>query len=684
MDRSLSLKALAHQYPNLDLAACELARLNGRLERRARTTHLMSDIHGHNTKLKHVLGNGSGGVTHELERSFSHTMSRAEMGQVLKVIQYPVQMLQLMKTHGGLYSGDTGLALGEEAWESSLVRVAGRLADLIRVQLVRITSIERFQSEMHPDFAPLMKELFFCNPGERFLRAKRSYASKDRLAALPVRPLQDFTVNSFLLASMRSLFSVGRLPKFIRHLAHMIRNLVVAELVVVGDLYDRGPRADLVVDELMTIPETTVTWGNHDAAWMGAALGQRALIAFVLRVSCRYNNLSQLDEGYGIPLLHLREFAVKTYANDPCPRHQPKRKDVRDDAVVSKMSKAISIIQYKLDAQTILRNPHWDMGNRTLLEGLDPAKGTLRVDGKEHPLLDTHFPTFNPDDPYALSAEEEALMAKYVTLFTSSVRLMRHVRFIVGHGAMWTVRDSHLCFHACIPVDKRGEYLTFPIEGKNLGGRELLDAVDRAVRRTVEHPTDANLDYFLYLWSGPVSPMFGKDKMATFERDFLHKSTKTHKEPKNPYYALLDDVAFCDKLLRDFGCDTEHGMIVNGHVPHQMAKGEMPVKKSGKAVVIDGAFSQAYGDQGYTMVLKPQSSFLVEHGPFMGVEAFLRGGEEQLPKVTTLRSCGRQRSAKEDKALLEEIEGEMRGLRELIHAYRTLSVRGVYNINSKL
>lgn len=686
MDRALALRALAHQYPTLDLAAAALAQLSGRLEKRAQTTHLMSDIHGHYTKLRHVIGNGSGGVTHELERSFSQSMSNAEMLQVQKIVQYPVQMLQLMKGRGGLYACDVdvdsqsagGAPVGSanESWEHTLIRVTGRLVDLIRIQLVRSTSVAGVIAEMPADFKALILELVFSLPGERLLRARREFASKDRLAAMPVRPLNELVVDQFLLSSAVSLFSVGRLPTFIRHLAHMIRNLVAGELVVVGDVYDRGPRADLCVDELQNLPETSITWGNHDVAWMGASLGQKALIAFVLRISCRYNQLDQLDEGYAIPLLHLREFAVKTYGNDPCPRHKPKRKDVRDDAIVAKMTKAIAIIQYKLDAQTIKRNPHWKMDHRMLLEGLDLEKGVLRVDGEEHPLLDKNWPTFNPSDPYKLSPEEEVVMDKYAELFTSSVKMTRHMRFIVSHGSMWTVRDSHLCFHACIPVDTKGDYLTFPIEGKELGGKELMDALDRAIRRAADEPNDANRDLFLYLWCGPVSPLFGKAKMATLERDFLKKGP-THKEPKNPYYSLINDVVFCDKLLADFGCDVNEGMIVNGHVPHQMAKGENPLKKSGKAIVIDGAFSDAYGDAGYTMVLKPQSSFLVEHGPFRGVDVFLKGGAENLPKVTVLRSHKRTRKAKEDRALAQSTQLQMEGLRQLIAAYRTLSVRGI-------
>jgi fructose-1,6-bisphosphatase-3 len=255
-------------------------------------------------------------------------------------------------------------------------------------------------------------------------------------------------------------------------------------VVVVGDIYDRGPRADLCVDHLMSLPSVTITWGNHDIAWMGAWLGQKALIAFVLRVSCRYNRLSQLDEGYGISMLPLRQFSQSVYGDDPCPRHKPKREDVRPLEVVRKMHKAIAIIQYKLDAHTVRRNPHWGVSDRNLMPGLDLDKGTLTVDGEAYPLRDTNWPTYNKADPLALSPEEEALMDKYVELFTGSQRMGRHMRFLLSHGCMWAVRDSHLCFHACVPVDAQGEYQTFACRpgGKQVGGKALLDAIDVEIR----------------------------------------------------------------------------------------------------------------------------------------------------------------------------------------------------------
>jgi fructose-1,6-bisphosphatase-3 len=408
----LGLKALAHKYPTVDAAACEEARLAGRLTRRTNTVHLLSDVHGAHVKLRHILSNGSGALQHELHRSFGAHMSRLEIRQLQKVIQYPLPMLNKLKTISGLFSEASGVQFpqSDEHWPDTLTRIAARMVDVIRFQAMRASTVQLVVRAMPADFKSLLMELVFglrvAGAAMGPLTRPISPVDQPELSDLPVRPLSALILEPYLKNALDALNNTHRLARFVRHAAHMIRDLSVSEVILVGDLYDRGPRADLCVENLISLPAVTITWGNHDIAWMGAWMGQQALIAFVLRVSCRYNNLAQLDEGYSISLVYLREFAQKWYRDDPCPQHQPKRKDVRQKALVvmvarithlrtmathplpnttlqAKMHKAIAIIQYKLDAQTIARNPVWGVSNRTLLEGVDLKRGVVTVEGKE-------------------------------------------------------------------------------------------------------------------------------------------------------------------------------------------------------------------------------------------------------------------------------------------------------------
>jgi fructose-1,6-bisphosphatase-3 len=420
-------------------------------------------------------------------------------------------------------------------------------------------------------------------------------------------------------------------------------------------------------------PNVTIVWGNHDAAWLGAALGHEALIAHILRISARYRRFSQLEEGYGITLQPLEHLVRTVYADDPASCYPVKGTGLREPLLMARMQKAAAVMQYKLEGQVIARNPQYGLGNRRLLHQMDLKAGTVVIDGKPRTLRDKHFPTVNPADPYALSAEESACMARLRQSFLGSPVLWEHMQFLVGRGSMVTTRDDHVIFHGCVPVDEAGEFLPLEIDGVPYRGRELFGAIERSVLRAMDHPTDADRDLLWYLWCGARSPLFGKDRIATFEIDLVAEA-ETHTENKNPYFHLIHDVAFCDKVLAEFGADTARGIIVNGHVPVKIDKGESPLMRSGKAITIDGAFSQAYGDHGYTLLLEPGRTALAKHHHFESVEAAVRDGIDIIPQVTEVRSWRPARRVG-DTERGRRIDAEVALLERLIGAYKSNRLR---------
>ncbi len=434
----------------------------------------------------------------------------------------------------------------------------------------------------------------------------------------------------------------------VRAASHLVRNLTISELIVAGDLGDRGPRIDRVVDYLMEQPNVVFTWGNHDAEWMGACLGQEALIATVLRVSLRYRRLSQLEEGYGLIVSPLEKLARTIYADDPAECFSLKNTGLRDELLMRRMQKAAAIMQFKLEGQTIRRHPEWEMENRNLLHRINFEAGTVEIDGQTYPLRDKHFPTIDPHNPYELSTEERACMDRLRQSFLTSARLWEQMSYVARRGAMWLERDDALIFHACVPVDEQGEMLALKVDGEEQKGRALFEALGTVIRRAFREGTVTgaaavdDADWFWYLWAGARSPFFGKDRMATFETYFV-EDKQTHVENKNPYFALMHDADFCRRIMREFGV-TQDGLIVNGHVPVKIEKGEQPVKRGGNAVTIDGAFSEAYGDHGYTLILAPERIALAEHYHFESIQDAITTGADIVPKISTIRTYDHPRT----------------------------------------
>ncbi|GIW80289.1 MAG: fructose-1,6-bisphosphatase class 3 [Gemmatales bacterium] len=627
---------LSKQFPNVDSALAQVAALAAELTLPKRTIHVLSDVHGEHAKLRHVINNASGSLRPLVEKMFLHKLPPDEFRQLLTLIFYPRETLErLMPT----------LATAEQKRDFA-IRALNRLLALIRVLAKRhsLADVERLLPEPQK---PLLLELLHIGEG--------SWNEDSEYAVLDVLARHDRNLQILYLA------------------AKLLQHLAIDELVVAGDFWDRGPRGDRVMDYIMEQPEVAITWGNHDVAWLGAALGQEALIAHVLRISLRYRRLSQLEEGYGITMQPLEWLARTVYERDPASTFPVKGTGLRETEQMARMQKAAAIMQFKLEGQLIDRNPDFNLAHRKLLHRINHAAGTIDIGGVTYRLRDCHFPTIDPERPYELSPEERACMDRTRQSFLSSQKLRDHMRYLVDRGSMWLVRDDHLIFHGCVPVDEQGEFLPFPVDGREVQGKALFDAIDAIVAGILENPTDKAKDLMWYLWCGPRSPLFGKDKIATFEIDLVADES-THVETKNPYFRLIHDARFCERILAEFGADPKRGLIVNGHVPVKIDAGEDPLKRSGKAITIDGAFSEAYGDHGYTLVLEPERTYLAKHHHFESVEAAVRDGVDIIPETREIcRWQPPRRVADTERG--RKIRAQIELLESLIDAYRHNVIR---------
>jgi fructose-1,6-bisphosphatase-3 len=581
-----------------------------------------------------VINNASGTLRPLVERLFKDRLDPQRFRELLTLIFYPAEVVARLERE----------LTTVEAQKAYASRVMHDLFEVVRVLAAR-RSLQQARTVYPPEYRELLLEVRHAPSAER--------------------------EELYVGAIVDELARRGRVLHLIHLLGRAIRNLAVDELIIGGDCWDRGPRGDRVVDYLMHQPNVTFVWGNHDAAWLGACLGHEALICHVLRVSLRYRRLSQLDEGYGIPLTPLEYLARTVYADDPAAQFKPKSSGLRPDDVVARMQKAAAVMQFKLEGQAIARHPEWRMDHRRLLHRIDHRAGAIEIDGKRYALTDTRFPTIDPASPYELSAEERACLDRIRGSFLSSERLWQQMQWMVARGRMSVTREEVLIFHGCVPVDKSGEFLPMYVNGRAYKGRALFEAIERAVYRMMDSEssrTEKDLDLLWYLWSGPESPLFGKDKITTLERDFIDDG-HVHHETKNAYFSLIHEPAFCERVLAEFGVDPASGLIVNGHVPVKIEKGEDPVKRSGKAITIDGAFSEAYGDRGYTLVLEPGRILLAEHSHFESVDAAVREGADIIPKERTIRTWDPPRRIA-DGQRGREIRCAVAELERLIEAYR--------------
>lgn len=636
-DETRYLRALQYRFANAEEALAECAHLRSVLALPVGTVHVVSDVHGEHRKLEHILRNGSGSLRPLVERLFASSLGPDARNELLSLVYYPRE--QWGRIRARLGSG------AEPALRETVARLFELLASLASRYTLRHT-----RRALPAGYEELFQELLQA----ALLRRDRAY-----IDAL----LEPYFGDDGGLALVRSV-------------AHTLRALVVHELIVAGDLGDRGPRIDRVIAALRRQRSVRIVWGNHDAEWMGACLGQPALVATVLRVSLRYGRLAQLEEGYGIPVEPVEQLARAAYGDDPAERFHPKGEDLRDPLLLSRMQKAMAVLQWKLEAHTLARNPEFAMRSRALLERVDPAQGTVTLDGAAHPLLDRSFPTVDWADPSKLSEHEQRCIDALVRSFRESASLWADMSFVLENGSMYALRDDAVIFHGCVPCDEDGSFREVPVDGARARGRGLFDAYDRVIRRAFRTREMRDLDALYYLWAGPDSPLFGKDRMATFET-YLVADKKTHAEKKNPYFKLIHERPFCESVAREFGADPARALIVNGHVPVKLEAGEKPLKNSGMAVTIDGAFSEAYGDRGYTLVLSSERASLAQHHHFESVEAVLDGGGDIVPELTDLRVYDRPRTVG-DTARGAELRQEIASIERLVRAYRDgeLAARG--------
>jgi fructose-1,6-bisphosphatase III len=597
--RFANLAPLAREIPDIDSAIAEIARLSAELTLPKGTVHIISDIHGEDRKLRHVINNASGTLRPLVERLFKDKMPAEELQQFLTLVFYPAEVVKMLETK----------IRTAESQKSFAIKTLRALFEIVQVLGVRCT----LQQSMR---------LFPAPYGEL-------------LAEILHEPSTDRD-REYIEAIVEELSRRGRVLHLIHLTCRVIRNLAINELIIAGDCWDRGPRGDRVVDYLMQQPNVSFVWGNHDMAWLGAALGHEALICQVLRITLRYRRLLQLEEGYGVPIEPLETLVRKVYPDDSATGFEVKGSGMRDPITVARMQKAAAVMQFKLEGQAIDRHPEWQMDHRRLLHRIDREAGTIEVDGLIYRLKSAYFPTIDPVQPYELAPEERICLERIRSSFLASHKLSQQMRWIISHGRMCLRRDEHLIFHGCVPVDEHGEFLPMHVNGRPHSGSNLFDAIENAVYRMFDEPSRQDLDLLWYLWCGPQSPLFGKDRIATLERDLI-EDNKTHHETKNPYFHLIHEVWFCDKILEEFGVDPAQGLIVNGHVPVQVEKGESPLKRSGKAITIDGAFSEAYGDHGFTMVLEAHRTFLAKHHHFESIEAALHQGADIIPNITVVR-----------------------------------------------
>jgi fructose-1,6-bisphosphatase-3 len=592
------LRELSKVYPSTDAALAKIAVLAATLTLPKGSVHVISDVHGEDRKLRHVVNNASGNLRPLVQEIHGKSMPESEQLRLLSFIYYPRESyLHFLKNLGGSE---------RRKYVSDIV---GAELELIR-DLARRYPLDAVAAVLPSQYIQVFRELIL---GPQFDRSKAHF-----------------------VALIDTFVDHSRDLELLRLTARVVRNLSVSELIVAGDLGDRGPRIDRSIEFISKQPNVSITWGNHDAVWMGACLGQEACVASVVRLSLRYGRLMQLEEGYGIPLEPLERLANSVYQDDPCTNFSVKEPGGRDPALLARMQKAVAILQFKLEGLTAARNPDFALHERDLLSRLDLERKEVVVSGKMYPLADAHFPTVIDKEPLRLTPLELETISLLRESFLQSPVLWKHMRYMAQKGHMFLQRDHALIFHGCVPVDESGEFLAFAVDGVARKGKELFNAIEVAVQRAFQSQLPADLDLLWYLWSGPLSPLFGKDKIATFESSFIADKAAHHEE-KNPYFKLIHEKWFCEKILAEFGVTARDGLIVNGHVPVKIERGESPVKRSGMAVTIDGAFSEAYGDKGYTLVLEADRTYLALHHHFESVADSINNGTDMVPTVQDLQ-----------------------------------------------
>ena len=642
------LQLLSNSFPTIAAASTEIINLEAIMNLPKGTEHFLADLHGESAAFQHVLKNASGNIRRKVSELFKGDIRESERRELCTLIYYPEEKLELIKA-------------AEEDIDDWYHITIHRLVAVCRDVSSKYTR-SKVRKSLPEEFAYIIEELLHERTDDN---DKAAYVS----------------------VIVDTIISTGRADDFICALCNVIQRLAIDQLHILGDIYDRGSGAHIILDTLRQYHSWDIQWGNHDILWMGAAAGNDACICNVLRLSLRYANLTTIEEAYGINLVPLATFAMETYNDDPCTEFMPKllKGNVMDEKyqrLTAQMHKAISVIQFKIEAQIFKRRPEWQMTDRCLLENIDFERGVCVIDGKDYEMRSCHFPTvYNAESKttsFDLTVEEKALMDRLHHSFRVSEKLRKHIKMLLSHGCMYTVCNQNLLYHASIPLNSDGSLKEVQLyNGERYSGKDLLHRIGMMVRAAFTTDTEPDLkafakDYFLYLWCGKDSPLFDKSKMATFERYFLTDKT-TFKEEKGYYFQLRDNEEVCDRILDSFGVTGQNRHIINGHVPVHVAKGENPIKANGKLMVIDGGFSEAYhsetGIAGYTLVYHSRGFQLVQHEPFMSAQdAIQRGIDIKSTTQLVELSAHRMRVADTDKGT--ELRAQVEDLRQLLYAYR--------------
>lgn len=639
------LKLLSKTFPTIASASTEIINLKAILHLPKGTEHFLADIHGEAEAFQHVLKNASGTIRTKVDEIFGQTLRDSQKKELCTLIYYPYEKLRLIK------KTETDMSEWYVVTLNKLVKVL----DTVTSKYTR----SKVRKSLPPKYEYIIQEL-----------------------------LHESTVNphksAYISVIIDSIITTGSADEFIAAMCGSIQRLVIDHLHIVGDVFDRGDGAHLIMDTLCDYHNFDFQWGNHDILWMGAAIGNTACMANLLRIAMRYGNLTTLEDGYAINLLPLARFAMEVYENDPCTEFQPKllstdkTYDDKSIELLSQMQKAISIIQFKLEHEIIERRKEFDMQDRNLLHRINFETGTITLpDGSEHKMKEMNFPTIDPKDPYKLTDDEAELIEKLTHSFLHSEKLKKHLNCLYSKGSMYLSINQNLLYHASIPLDEKGNFKKIKIQGKEYAGKRFMDKVDRLVRTAYFEKDDAEekhfaLDYMWYLWCGKDSPLFDKSGMTTFERYFIEDKA-THAEEKGYYFQFQNKRETCEMILEEFGLKGPDTHIINGHVPVKAVKGEKPMRAGGKLIVIDGGFSRAYqsstGIAGYTLIFNSQGIQLVQHEPFESAKAVIEKGSD-IQSVTVIREFISDRMLVKDtdngKILAEQVEE----LKKLLDAYR--------------
>lgn len=633
------LERLAELYPTIAKASTEIINLQSILHLPKGTEHFITDIHGEYEAFSHVLRNGSGSVKRKIDEVFGRTLSEQDKHTLATLIYYPKEKIDLIKkTERNM----------DDWYKIALYRL---------IEVCKQTSSKYTRSKVRKalpkDFAYVIEELITEKP-------------------------EVLNKEEYYNAIVDTIIDNGRAEPFIVAMSHLIQRMVIDHLHIVGDIYDRGPSPDKIMDHLLGYHSLDITWGNHDVVWMGAAAGSLACIATVIRFSARYGNLDILEDDYGINMLPLAALAMDLYGDDPCTEFGVRGSNSFskiEDELNRRMHKAITIIQFKLEGQLIQRRKSFGMEDRLLLDKINYKRGTIRIGKKNYKLLDRNFPTIDPADPYKLTEREQEVCDRLQAGFQQCTKLREHMDFLLNKGSMYLVYNNNLMYHGCVPLDENGQFLKVNVFGKKRAGKSLYTELEKYARKaffaTDKKELEEGRDILWFIWSSPSSPLFGKNKMATFERYFLAEK-ETHEEKKNPYYALINDEATVARIMKEFSLK-EGAHIVNGHVPVKQSRGESPVKCGGKVLIIDGGFSRAYqsttGIAGYTLIYNSYGMRLVAHKPFTSTEEAIRNETDiHSEEISVMRAPHRMYVADTDVG--KRLQERIAELKELLSAFR--------------